>query len=365
MRARNALRVGIVPVVAVASIVAMAMPGWTTEIRNVDASGDMADLRGRTVVLRRGSIDGLGPAIAAAGPGGTVIVQRGVHMESGTVEITAPVTILGKRGAIIKSDTTPDPDYPIVAEPALHIHDTWDVTVKGLDLRPVGPAGNTAIVIENTRGVLIAGNTITDYQFGLFNEHGDRTEVTGNVLSMSTLWFDGTLPEADGILNINGRSMRITENTVTNATLGIFTSDRSGKASGNSMSNNLIGLILCKFPGGVLEISGRIVQAVNPSIEWEVTGNFAAGNFYAGYMVTDGSNNNILSRNAASGNAVWDIELLGDSCFFGFFMPTTWENEVVSGPHTSLTVNDCGVDNTIVGTAVSNVCPVPPPTSCP
>src|SRR5688572_18640721 len=47
---------------------------------------------GVTVTLPAGSVDGLAAAIAAAGPGGRVLVKSGAHTESGPVVI--PHTLL-------------------------------------------------------------------------------------------------------------------------------------------------------------------------------------------------------------------------------------------------------------------------------
>src|SRR4051812_26232514 len=47
----------------------------------------------RTVVVPGGTPNALGAAVAKAGPNGTVVLQAGVHRESGSVVVTQPVTI--------------------------------------------------------------------------------------------------------------------------------------------------------------------------------------------------------------------------------------------------------------------------------
>ena len=72
-------------------------------------------------------------------------------------------------------------------------------------------------------------------------------------------------------------------------------------------------------------------------------------NFNVGYLVIDGANNNLLLNNDASGNVSYDIELTGDSERFSFFTPFSFENKVVAGKFQSISIKDCGVDNTVKG----------------
>ena len=63
----------------------------------------------KTVTLAAGSVDGLAAAIAEAGPGGKVIIEAGLHRESGSVLINSPVSLIGEPNAIIESTTPTDP----------------------------------------------------------------------------------------------------------------------------------------------------------------------------------------------------------------------------------------------------------------
>ena len=71
-------------------------------------------------------------------------------------------------------------------------------------------------------------------------------------------------------------------------------------------------------------------------------------------LVSDGANDNYLANNAAFGNAVYDIELAGDSLRFGFFTPTSFGNVVAVGRNSSAKVKDCGEANIVNGVTVDN-----------
>jgi len=299
----------------------------------------MAKPVGKTVMLEKGSVDGLAAAIAAAGSGGTVVVQPGNHFESRTVYITAPVTILGKRGAVIQSVTTPDPAYVIV-EAALHIKGGSGAVLKGLELRPtVADSGNTAIVIEDASDVELSGNTISGYEGGVIVQNGDRASITGNTISASFM----------GIVDINGADVRITDNNVSDAVngFGIWACDLDGRASGNMVSNSFVGIIACKVPQDGFVIDGVAYGSINSGTNWTIHGNFATDNLW-GYLVIDGANHNTLTNNAASGSGVYDMELTGDTYRFGFLTPMSFDNTVDAG-HQRITIKDCGTGNVITG----------------
>jgi len=310
-----------------------------------------ASLRSRraAVLLPAGSVDALADAIAVVGPGGTVLLQSGTHFESGTVEISAPVTLVGKRGAVLESVTTPAGAYPLLVEAALHVRGTTNVTIKGLELRPAaGSDGNCAVLVEDSDDVLVADNTIRSYQFGVLNQGGDGVEITGNRIRVSTRWQTGEVPEAHGIVNINGLGTRITDNQVSDGLFGIWACDRDGRASGNTVSTSFIGLILCKVPSEAFLISGQDRPSASSGAGWQVHGNFASENDW-GYLVIDGANNNTLTNNAASGSGTYDMELTGDTFRFGFLTPGSFDNTVDAGAHKNLVIKDCGNNNTVTG----------------
>jgi hypothetical protein len=273
-----------------------------------------------------------------------------MHTESSGVLITAPVSVMGEPGAVLKVTTTPDPDFPATVDPALYIKGTNRVRIDGLEILPTGPIGNTAVYIENTNGVRISNNTMRDYQVSVLNQFGDHTRIDGNEVFASLAWLTGEIAEADGIIAMNGSHVHITNNMVTNALLGIFPSGSKGYMTGNTATGNFIGVILCNIPAESFELpDGSLVGSTVSATGWQVSNNTAHDNFDAGYMVIDGANNNNLANNAAWNNGTYDIDLVGPSLRFGFPTPTCFENNVEAGQHQNILIKDCGENNQING----------------
>lgn len=298
------------------------------------------------VTLPAGSHDGLSAAIAEAGPGGTVLVAAGDHYESATVTISHKVRIIGEEGAIIHSGT--QHIYTVGAvQPALHVLNTSGVLIYGLHLRADSDLGGTAILIQNAPKTTVAHNTITDFGFGIVNQHGDHSYIYKNTIVGSSVWLAGPLLEVHGIININGDRTRIFNNDISNTVFGIWACDKSGLASGNTTNGNFIGLILCKVPTEIPLPDGSIAGSENAATNWIAHHNTADGNFHVGLIVIDGANNNLLVMNTASRNTDADVELAGDTERFGFLTPTSFANKVISPP--GISIKDCGVDNDVVG----------------
>ncbi len=320
--------------------------------------------RGNNVVLKKGSVDGLSAAIQEAGPGGTVMVQPGTHVETGEVLVDFPVAIRGKNNSVIIGGAPPSTTDPLVVQPVIRVKGTSGVTIEGLEFHPPSAeTGNTAILVEDATGTEISDNSFSNYQVSVLIQHGDRTRVTRNRVDVTTGWSTGELATAHGIVAMNGSDVRITDNEVAGGAFGIWACGLNGRASGNRLTGALAGLILCNVPDGGVLISGSTDGSDLPATGWTVHGNYAADNTW-GYMVTDGSNNNTLTNNAAAGSAVYDMELLDDSCLFGFFTPFTYDNVVDVGAFTDLSIKDCGHNNTVNDPDVDRTCD-PAPTSCP
>lgn len=148
---------------------------------------------------------------------------------------------------------------------------------------------------------------------------------------------------------VNGKGVKVTGNEVTNSFFGIWLCDKNGTYSDNETYGNAIGMILCKVPGGdFLFFNGNEVAADFSATEWTVTNNNSQDNFSLGYLVIDGSNGNHMANNAASNNPDWDIELVGNTCRFGFFTPASFNNTVIAGSH-QVTIKDCAENSTILG----------------
>jgi hypothetical protein len=307
-----------------------------------------------TVVVPAGSVDALSAAIASAGERGTVRVASGLHFESGTVQVASQVSILGDPGAVIESGTGVGATSPLDVDPTFRVHDTSGATIQGLEMRP--PAGGTAgcgVLIENADDITVAGNSIHDYQFGVLVQHGDRADIRGNIISLTTRWgLDPSdpefLPEAHGIVVINGASADLTGNTISNGLFNIWACGAKGRATGNTLTGGVIGLILCNVPDGDFLISGSDQGSEVPGTEWLVQDNLAQFNLW-GYLAIDRANSNHLANNAASDNLLYDIELTADTYRFGFLTPASYKNVVAQGSHKGLVVKDCGNDNVVSG----------------
>jgi len=247
------------------------------------------------------------------------------------------------------STSSPGAAFPIEVNPALHVSGTSGVTIKGLELRPHGEGdGNTAILIQNAADTLVEANFIRRFQYGVILQHAYRTEISRNTIAVSGLWRTGAVPDAEGVMNINGTGTNIHDNRISNAVFGIFASDAGGRIFGNTLTNSAVGLILCKVPYGALEIADEYEGANATATGWIVSQNYASGNQW-GYLVIDEAHANSLWNNAGAGNLLYDVELAGDSMRFGFLTPKSHDNAVVIGAFRDMKVKNCGANNTVSG----------------
>ena len=308
---------------------------------------DMVAGNRATVTVPGGSNDALAAAIAQAGTGGTVILAAGEHTESGTVTIGQKITLKGESGAILRVSTTTG--YSIV--PALHVLNAPDTKITGIDLRtPTADPGGGGILIEDSDRTEVKNCAIDNFQFSVLVEQSDNCSIEGNTITSTTAWQVGALPEAHGVIIINGKNAKVNNNDVSGALFGIWACDKNGHYKNNNVHHNFIGLILCKVPDNALGLpDGSTTGAQFSATSCKVLDNNAHDNFDAGYLVIDGATKNVLLGNAAANNGTYDIELVGDSYRFGFFTPTSVDNLVNCGPNSSLIVKDCGISNTVIG----------------
>lgn len=304
-----------------------------------------------TITVPAGSIDALAAAIVQAGVNGTVVLEAGVHTESSPVIISAPVSIVGKPGAILESGLAPDPAFTPTLRGALHVLGASNVGISGLVFRgPGGATMGTAVMIENSAHVSVADNVMTNVQYGVLVQKGDFARIRGNTIDVTTDWQTGALVDAQGIIVINGRGVRVEHNTVANGVFGIWACDAKGHAVGNEVSACFVGLILCTVPqGSFLTSGGQPVGAERSCTQWQVRDNVGTGNFTAGLLVIDNANRNTLVNNSGSGNGTYDIELAGNSMRFGFLTPTSYENSVAVGAAQDILIKDCGLNNAVIG----------------
>ena len=325
---------------------------WET-IRNVQGIKDM-DLEtraGQFIVVPAGSTNALVKAITDAGEGGIVYLKSGLHTETSNITIKQRVVLIGEDGAVLKiqAPLTPyDANGILTLKPGIHFFNAPRSLVQNIDIQPIGPNGGEALLFENSDQSGVMFNKTADFQFSFIVEKSNQMTIMGNKLVSNTLWQTDPLIECDAILNINGLSTYIANNEISNALSGTFSSDWYGTFANNTMKNNFLGIILCKFVENSVKLpSGELTGAKKSCGYWKVRNNISTDNVGFGYLVIDGANNNILEGNQATRNGFYDIELAGDSNRFGFFTPTSFKNTLhaLAGQK----VKNCGNNNTIVG----------------
>lgn len=308
------------------------------------ASGDTD---GPPVILPAGSVNGLAPALAAAGPNGTVIVKSGPHTESGMVTVSHKVRIIGEPGAVMVFSINPSPEGAVIL-PAIRILNANHVTIWGLEIRPSGVAGGTAILIQNSSHATIANNFFRDQELGVFVQYGNHATIWGNTVTCVP-----TLDLPMGIIVCNGKHGLIADNNVSGGVFGIWPCDEKGIVMNNFVHANFVGLILCKVPVGWTLPGGQVVGSDLPSIKWLAVNNRAANNDW-GYLIIDSANKNLVVNNAATNSGVYDVEFTGDTFRFGFLAPASFNNLFVAGSHPNIGVKNCGINNTIIGGQLVN-----------
>jgi hypothetical protein len=300
--------------------------------------------RASIVVVPAGSVDALAGALATAGTGGIVVLQSGMHTESGTVTINTRVHVIGEPGAILQIDTQPFPAAGF-NDPALHVLGASRVLLWGIDLRPAQGSGNTGILLQNASLATIGHSKVTDFQIGIVGYRSDRAFIYGNVIRAA----------ADGFYAVDivsGARVSLVSNEIANGPFfGLWACDRDGTALFNEFHDNFIGLIFCKVPvGDVVLPDGQVVGSDISATNWVARWNNATNNQW-GYLAIDGATGCRMVHNDASNNAAYDVEFSGDSERFGFFTPTSSNCTVISADP-AIVVKDCGVNNTVIGGTV-------------
>lgn len=306
---------------------------------------------GNVVELPAGSADGLAAAVAQAGDGGAVLVRSGLHTESGTVEIKHRVTIVGEPGAVLESTTSlilqfgQDP-----LSPALWLRNAGGSIIRGLELRPAGPIGGSGILVHNSDNVSLFENNIHDFQWPVMVENGNRTKIWDNRVACSTGWLTGAIPEADGIVVVNGVNSLITGNSVSGGIFGIWPCDKGARVTGNKATGCFVGILLCHVPpNSFLLPDGTLTGSATPTTGCLTQGNETWGCFTSGILAIDGSNDSQIVNNNSHDNGTYDIELAGDSMRFGFLTPHCYNITVVAGSYPNVRVKDCGQGNNVNG----------------
>lgn len=311
-----------------------------------DGSTDHAAAGARdAVIVPAGSIDQLALALQS---GSTVILAPGLHTETGTVLVEGYHTIIGQPGAVLRLSSTPLIDYETPISVGLHFKNAGNSSIRGVAIESSNPIGGTAILIENSQKVAVQRCEISDFQFGILVEKSPLASIFQNRIAISTAWQTGELPEAHGIVVINGEGAVVERNEVSGALFGIWACDKNGSLRRNYTHDNYLGIILCKVPyGNFILPGGDVIGAQFSCTKWNVRNNASDHNLNVGYLVIDGANNNRVEQNEASENGAYDYELTGDSYRFGFLTPFCFDNtlRVDEGD----TVKDCGQNNTVIG----------------
>ena len=320
------------------------------ELREMLREPQSIDLsRSNNVVqVPAGSVDALQDAINEAGPGGTVKLLAGEHIENQMVRIEYKINLIGENGSILKMDNPILPITPGQVIPGIYLKDASKSVIRGIEFRPVGEASGAAILVESSSETSIVSNKFYDFQFSINIERSDRVKIMHNRITGTPLWLTGAVSDALGITIINGKQASIINNHVSTTIFGIWPCDRGAVSWGNSTSGNFIGQLLCKVPPeSFITPDGEAIGADLPSTQVLMALNTSNDNFFAGYVAIDGAEKNVLLGNKASGNANYDIELVGDSERFGILTPTSVNNTVYSFPQ--LTIKDCGLNNQVFG----------------
>ncbi|MBK8193782.1 MAG: right-handed parallel beta-helix repeat-containing protein [Lewinellaceae bacterium] len=305
------------------------------------ADKDDAAADRNNVTLPAGSVNGLAAAIAAAGPGGKVTVACGNHYESGTVEITFPVKIVGQSGAVFHwSGLQPADPEQVRQDPAIYAKNTNDVTIKKLEFRAESGGLRTCILLENVPDAKIQDNKIYEFQMGIICVNVDNAKISKNYLD-----GPGT---GLGIGVVSGAFMLIADNEVFDFDFPIFPSGSYSDVVRNKTHQAFFGIILCQLdvdmPDGI-------------NIEGPVSTNhflFSKNESYNcawGIIAIDGAFDNVLFKNNTHDNSTYDIELVGESDRFGPpAMPTSSNTTVVSnGNLNNVLIKDCAPGSVIIG----------------
>ncbi|MCB9276768.1 MAG: hypothetical protein H6564_22230 [Lewinellaceae bacterium] len=301
-------------------------------------------------VLSAGSVNGLSEAIAEVGPYGTVIVESGLHIETGMVTITYPVRIIGETGAVIQSTTTPSTDLPYIASPSIYIDHAKQVQVEGLTFVP-DPAigqGGTGILISYSDHALIRDNEFSEYLQAVVVHKSNQVRLYYNrakgLLSEGYNSFTSF-----GFIVASGKSAYLRGNVAEDYWGNYFVSGQNGILYRNTATAGETGFVLCTFPGLTGLPSGEEFIAAEVSATGWLTVDNRAVDGVRGYLVIDGTNNCRLVANHSANNSLYDYEVVGPSERFGPpALPTTFDNVLLIQGNEAI-VKDCGVNTTISG----------------
>ncbi len=301
-------------------------------------------------VLPAGSVDGLADAIAEVGPYGTVVVESGLHIETGTVIISHPVRIVGEPGAVIQSTTHPAEGLPYVVDAAIYIDHARQVHIEGLSFVP-DPAtgqGGTGILVSYSDRAFIRDNDFSEYLQAVVVHKSDQARIFYN--RATGLYSEGFATFTSyGFIVASGQNNYLKGNAAEDFWGNYFVSGQDGILNKNTATAGEDGFIFCTYPPVLFTPSGEeAIAAEVSSTGWLAVRN-TAQNARKGYVVIDGANNCRLVNNNSLNNPVYDYEIVGPTERFGPpALPTTFNNVVIINDSGDVTKN-CGDNNRVYG----------------
>ena len=305
------------------------------------------------IELAAGSIDALAQAVNDACEGGVIYFKAGTHTENKAITITKRLYLVGEAGAVLKFKSQLSqlsPSGTMTLNPSLHFNNAPQSAVLNLAIQTLDSDGSTAILFENSNESAVINSKITQFQSAIMVEQSDRVAIMRNTVVGSSAWKTGAAASGESIVVINGKSVYISDNDVSNAVFPIWPCDKWGTCERNYTHDSFLGIILCNVPaGGYILPSGKAVGALSPTTGYKVRDNNSTDNLTAGYLVIDGANNNIIENNNAARNGTYDMELTTDTYRFGFLTPKSYNNTVNAGAYQNIRIKNCGENNTVVG----------------
>jgi hypothetical protein len=311
----------------------------------IEEGGEPLNFRGPTISVPAGSVDALQDAVDAAGPNGTVLLESGLHTESGAVTLTEPVRVSGESGAVVEFDTEGQ-DFPFEGTPAFHVLQANNVVIENLTIRDSDNSGGIAVLLQESDRCRVQDNDIAGFELGVTLYDANSARIYDNLIDGEIALF------GLGIVSISGKDLKIYNNTLTDHVIGLFVSDDDGVALNNHISGaGNVGLLLCTpniFGAYLVLPDGRNVAAEIPANNWLIISNYAEG-YNWNFMVSDNANGNTLIRNRSGESNIWDMELVGVTDRFGPVTPPCFDNFVYANPRSDMTIKDCGTNNTVIG----------------
>ncbi|MBK8922604.1 MAG: right-handed parallel beta-helix repeat-containing protein [Saprospirales bacterium] len=306
-----------------------------------------------SVVIPGGSVNALAAALAE---GTTVVLAPGLHTETGTVTVTGYHNIIGQPGAVLRLKSPAFTGTAPLA-PGLHLYKAGGSSIMNVKIEASESLGGTAILINESEKVTVQGCDISGFQYSVLVEKSPRVTLFKNRIQCNTAWQTGALPQAHGVVIVNGEGARAEQNEISGALFGFWACDKNGAYRRNYTHDNMVGFILCKVPTPALILpDGSLIGAQFSATRWIVRDNVSTGNYDNGIMVIDGASYNTVIDNDVHGNGLAplagsaaDIEVFADSYLFGFLTPAAHHNVINSAKFPGTTIKNCGTNTTVSG----------------